>query len=215
MRYNASRHREGGGEETGGYETETAATSATSTTKRHDIGTAATAYSPSPYVALPPGWRENVDAAAYSLRRNLRVNTKYALALAKEWHSCHLDEPLTDVSSDTFCEGLPYEATVFDDYQKRACESAKNGLWDLWRVESARTLVDGTLNGGAIDQNLFDTIATQQASELRALVRRRVEEYAAFFKKRSYSDEHLECDPLHENLMWAVSNSYFPFTTFQ
>ena len=58
-----------------------------------------------------------MDAAAYSLRRNLRVNTKYALALAKEWHLCHLDEPLTDVSSDTFCEGLPYEATADCPYK--------------------------------------------------------------------------------------------------
>ena len=168
------------------------------------LGTAATAYSPSPYVELPDGWSANVFAATIKLSHKLRTNTKHALALAQEWQLHHVDEPLCDVTSDVFLKGLPYEAVQFDAYQKQACEHAKSGLWDTWRAKSMK-LLSGCVDVDAVDavdQTLYSTIAVQQASELRFLVRKRVGEYEKFFTDREYSDHHLECDPLSTRLLW-------------
>ena len=172
-----------------------------------EIGAAASSrFAPSPYVSLPPGWSASVDDARFALERRLRVNTWHALELARDWHAHHAEEPLCDVTSEAFASGLPYEADAFDAFQKAAYERAKNGIWDSWRAKSMAAFktrppppADASRLGGG---DVYEAVAAQQASELRALVRRRVAEYAAFFQTRAFSDEHLYADPLAEKLLW-------------
>ena len=165
-----------------------------------EIGASASShFAPSPYVSLPRGWSASVDDARFALERGLRVNTWHALELAREWHVNHVDEPLCDVTSETFTRSLPYEADAFDAFQKAACERAKNGIWDSWRSKSVlafQTNPPPVESKGGGNGDVYEAMATQQSSELRALVRRRVGEYASFFENRSFSDEHLDADPL-------------------
>ena len=171
-----------------------------------EIGASASShFAPSPYVSLPRGWSASVDDARFALERGLRVNTWHALELAREWHVNHVDEPLCDVTSETFTRSLPYEADAFDAFQKAACERAKNGIWDSWRSKSVlafQTRPPPHESKGGGNGDVYEAMATQQSSELRALVRRRVGEYASFFETRSFSDEHLDADPLSERLLW-------------
>jgi dynein heavy chain len=171
-----------------------------------EIGASASShFAPSPYVSLPRGWSASVDDARFALERGLRVNTWHALELAREWHVNHVDEPLCDVTSETFTRSLPYEADAFDAFQKAACERAKNGIWDSWRSKSVlafQTNPPPVESKGGGNGDVYEAMATQQSSELRALVRRRVGEYASFFENRSFSDEHLDADPLSERLLW-------------
>ena len=172
-----------------------------------EIGAAASShFAPSPYVSLPLGWSASVDDARFALERRLRVNTWHALELARDWHAHHAEEPLCDVTSEAFTLGLPYEADAFDAFQKAAFERAKNGIWDSWRAKSMaafKTRPPAPANASRLGGgDVYEAVAAQQASELRALVRRRVAEYAAFFETRAFSDEHLYADPLAEKLLW-------------
>ena len=157
-----------------------------------------------PHDELPYEWRANVEASREDVAWTLQTLNPHALILSETWETKYATRRFVDVDSETFRASLPVESTAFDAHQTETREALKKTLWSEWVVETAAVFNDdppACVNGDA--DAFYESIATLQSNQLRGLVQKNVDAYAAFFESHDVSDRLTTCDPLSTIHAWS------------
>ena len=157
-----------------------------------------------PHEELPYEWRANVEASREDVAWTLQTLNPHALILSETWETKYATRRFVDVDSETFRASLPMESTAFDAHQTETREALKKTLWSEWVVETAAVFNDdppACVNGDA--DAFYESIATLQSNQLRGLVQKNVDAYAAFFESHDVSDRLTTCDPLSTIHAWS------------